>query len=406
MPANYQHKLQIIGGLKSDDSARTLEGWASRYGEVDAAGDIVMPGAFSKSLQKRNGDPIPSLWQHKRDMPIGTLDAQERPEGLWIKIKFDNTMWADEAYKSAKAGSVKGLSIGYDALKTSKDPLVKARNGAPATRLEEIELHEVSPVTFPCLDTARIVSVKSAFGDEWVTAMESKATPGQVAVGDFVSWGDGDAPSIGKIQYLYDAPADNLPPDAAPTPAAPWITVQVYATAPDGTVQPTETNVELPLLDVVPMEKGAQGPASGPGDTDVNPAETSAAADSSGTIPAAPDMEDPLVVLDSILTHMDGLTTGFRAFRAILAGASGEEATEPAPPAETPAPQGQGANSPGMGAPPYITGASAPPHAGKNAAMEQVKGLMGSVKSARESAILTDGFRRIADLLQTTTVRA
>lgn len=403
MPKNYQHKLQIIGGFKADDAARTVEGWASRYGELDAAGDIVAPGAFTKSLQEHGDDPIPFLWQHKRDMPIGTLEAQDRAEGLWVKAKFDDTMQANEAYKSVKSRAVKGFSIGYDALETEPDGTVKMKNGAPAKRLKAIKLYEVSLVTFPALESARIMSIKSAFGDEWVTSMATKAIPSEVTVGDFVSWGDGDAPSIGKIQYIYDGPADNLPPDAVPTPDAPWITVQVYVTAPDGTMTPAETSVDLPLLDVDALGKSVQGPASGPGDTDVTPASTAAAEE-----PEAPvNMEDPLVVLDSILSHMDGLAGDFRAFRKILANAAGEdeesEENEVEAEAESTA---SGADAPGLGAPPYITGASAPSHTRKARAFGVVKGFMGSVKSARESAILSDGFRRIADLLQTTTKRA
>ena len=42
----------------------TVEGYASLFGEIDQARDMVMPGAFAKSLRVRGVRRIPMLFQH------------------------------------------------------------------------------------------------------------------------------------------------------------------------------------------------------------------------------------------------------------------------------------------------------------------------------------------------------
>lgn len=260
--SQYLHKLQVINGLKTDDAARTAEGWASRYGEVDSYGDVVAPGAFKATLQGRDG-PIPFLWQHKSDQPIGTLQAEDRPEGLWIKATFNRSTQALDAYEHVKSGAVQGFSIGYDAQEVEADKNLRGKNGAPANRLKLIKLYEVSAVTFPALTSARIISVKSAFG-EWVTNMpsETKAEAGSAQVGDLVQWGDGDAPSTGQIDYIFTGPDAGLAdPEAAPTVEDPWIKATIMVPGAEGTLERGETTIEMPLSMVALLGPAAKATA-------------------------------------------------------------------------------------------------------------------------------------------------
>jgi HK97 family phage prohead protease len=73
-------------GSKSRKSPRKdrSKGLLSPYGNVDATGDVVEPGAYTKTLKDR-GNKIPLLWQHRRTLPIGELTLEERPDGLWCK---------------------------------------------------------------------------------------------------------------------------------------------------------------------------------------------------------------------------------------------------------------------------------------------------------------------------------
>jgi HK97 family phage prohead protease len=93
------------------DSGR-FEGWASVYGNKDEQGDIVMPGAFAKSLQRQPSVPI--LYQHNTREPIGLGNLTDAPEGL----KIDGNLVLDvpeakKAHSLMRAGVLKGLSIGY-----------------------------------------------------------------------------------------------------------------------------------------------------------------------------------------------------------------------------------------------------------------------------------------------------
>ena len=117
-----------------------------------------MPGAFTKSLTKRN--PA-MLWQHKQDQPVGVWDeVRETPEGLYVKGRILNTALGNDAYELAKHGALKGMSIGY----ATKDSETDRKSGV--RKLKELDLFEVSLVTFPMNDQALISRVKQKPADE------------------------------------------------------------------------------------------------------------------------------------------------------------------------------------------------------------------------------------------------
>jgi HK97 family phage prohead protease len=152
-----EHKHFAIEELKADDETRTIEGFGSIFGNVDSYGDIVVPGAFAKSIAKRK--PA-MLWQHRTDMPIGVWDEmEETAKGLRLKGRILDTTLGEDAYKLAKGGALTGLSIGYSPKGYEIDEKKKVR------KLTEVELFEVSLVTFPANDKATITRVKSASGD-------------------------------------------------------------------------------------------------------------------------------------------------------------------------------------------------------------------------------------------------
>lgn len=130
----------------------SFEGMLSPYGNLDSYGDVVKPGAYTKTLQER-GNKVPMLWQHKTDLPIGELTLEDRPDGLWCKgqLLMADTV-AQRAYLFIKAKIVKGLSIGFESIKDSIENGVR--------QLSEIKLYEGSIVTFPANESALIASVK------------------------------------------------------------------------------------------------------------------------------------------------------------------------------------------------------------------------------------------------------
>lgn len=139
--------------IKDISETGAFDGILSTYGNIDLGGDMVMPGAFAKSIKDR-GTEIPLLWQHQSDNPIGTLVLQDGPDALRVKGQLLMELpEARKAYLLAKARIVKGLSIGFETVKDAIEDGVR--------KLKEIKLYEGSMVTFPMNESAVITAVKA-----------------------------------------------------------------------------------------------------------------------------------------------------------------------------------------------------------------------------------------------------
>ena len=148
---NKQRRLRMT--LKSLNEDGSFEGCLSPYNNVDDGGDLVEPGAYTKTLQE-NGSTIPMLWQHDTKTPIGQLTLDDRADGLYCKGQLELEIpEAKKAYILLKAKIIKGLSIGYDAIKAQVVDGVR--------RLKEVRLWEGSVVTFPMNTLALVTDVKA-----------------------------------------------------------------------------------------------------------------------------------------------------------------------------------------------------------------------------------------------------
>jgi uncharacterized protein len=148
--------------LKFVAESGTFEGYASVFHVTDSANDRIAPGAFEKSLQKAYAEDRlpPLLWQHDAQQPIGIWhEMQEDSHGLFVRgeLFVNDITQAREAYKLMRENVVTGLSIGYRTIQSERD----AKTGARI--LTEIELLEISMVTFPANPLARVRQVKSLF---------------------------------------------------------------------------------------------------------------------------------------------------------------------------------------------------------------------------------------------------
>lgn len=156
-----KNKLHVGLKIKSVSETGEFEGYGSVFGVKDSYSDIVVKGAFQKSLDKwkeKGGFPA-LLWQHKMDEPIGIYtEMSEDDNGLKLKgrLLIDDDPLAKRAHAHMKAGSLTGLSIGY-ALNDYDYDSVK-----DAFILKDIDLWEVSLVTFPANESAVISDVKTA----------------------------------------------------------------------------------------------------------------------------------------------------------------------------------------------------------------------------------------------------
>jgi uncharacterized protein len=141
---------------KEPDQDGLFEGYASVFGIVDHGMDVVERGAFGKSLG--SGRKVKMLWQHDPQKVIGVWDEiAEDERGLYVKGRLlKGVAQAEEAMVLMRAGALDSMSIGYRTIEA-----VPEGNGR-IRKLMEVELHEVSLVTFPMLPDAKVTAVKSA----------------------------------------------------------------------------------------------------------------------------------------------------------------------------------------------------------------------------------------------------
>ncbi len=152
---DLEHKFARFGdGLSVTDDA-VIEGYASLFGQVDQGSDVVQRGAYRGSLDRlaRAGQRVKMLWQHDPAQPIGVWDeVREDDKGLWVKGRLlESTQKGREAAELIRAGAMDGLSIGYRTKRAVK-------NDRGQRVLTELELWEVSLVTFPMLPSARVAA--------------------------------------------------------------------------------------------------------------------------------------------------------------------------------------------------------------------------------------------------------
>lgn len=147
---DFPLELKDVG----DDGA--IEGIAAAYNNVDLGGDIVLPGAFTKTLKGRK--TLPMLMYHDNRRPVGVWNAfEDGDRGLKLKGRITTaTVDGTEALALARDGALAGLSIGYRS--------VKERYTDQARELIEVVLMETSLVAVPMNDRAQITRVKDITG--------------------------------------------------------------------------------------------------------------------------------------------------------------------------------------------------------------------------------------------------
>ncbi len=153
------NKFNVPFELKFLAETGVFEGYASVFNVVDSVYDKIAPAAFRESLAacRKAGRLPPLLWQHDALEPIGAWrEMHEDGHGLFVKgdLFINDIALAKEAYKLLKENVVTGLSIGY----RTKESHREQKNGVRV--LTKLDLLEVSLVTFPANEMARVTGVK------------------------------------------------------------------------------------------------------------------------------------------------------------------------------------------------------------------------------------------------------
>jgi len=150
-----QHKAAAFEIKKEPDQDGAFEGYASVFGIVDQGMDVVERGAFGKSIG--SGRKVKMLWQHDQQKVIGVWDeVKEDERGLFVSGRLlKGVAQAEEAMVLMRNGAIDSMSIGYRTIEAIPE------GGGRIRKLMEVELHEISLVTFPMLPDAKVTAMKS-----------------------------------------------------------------------------------------------------------------------------------------------------------------------------------------------------------------------------------------------------
>ena len=135
---------------------------------LDNHNDVIMPGAFSRTIRKQHsGKQIKLLWQHHTDEPIGSFSViKEDKNGLYVEGNLAlDVQRGNEAYSLLRSGALEGLSIGYTAKTFHFDEKTGYRY------LTDVDLWEISVVTFPANPDAAITHEKESLPQEKTDAL-------------------------------------------------------------------------------------------------------------------------------------------------------------------------------------------------------------------------------------------
>jgi HK97 family phage prohead protease len=187
--------------VKAEEGAPdgTITGYGSIFDAVDSYGEATVKGCFKKSLAawRKSKRPIKMLWNHSSLEPIGGwYDFEEDDVGLKLSGKLNlDVRRAQETWALIKAREIDGLSIGYFEVKA--DPYDWDGMAEGPRKLYELDLREVSPVTFPALKEAQLDPVKAKrLRGELLTVREF-----QTALREKMGWSRSFAEDVATLGY-------------------------------------------------------------------------------------------------------------------------------------------------------------------------------------------------------------
>lgn len=155
------------------DGKMTFSGYGAVFGNVDSYGDVIAPGAFAKSLASHYSEGSQPLMFLNHDafgsLPIGRwTDMAEDGHGLKVHGELLDTQMGRDTYTALKAGAINGLSIGFRPIEFA----TRSKPEDPRRTLKAVDLVEVSVVTLPANQKARVSAVKSMGEDMDVRQLE------------------------------------------------------------------------------------------------------------------------------------------------------------------------------------------------------------------------------------------
>ncbi len=141
--------------LKREKIKMKIRGYASLFNRVDLAGDVVFQAAFDQCLKNRAPKQIKMLYHHDVTKPVGCWQKIiSTKKGLWVEGDIAiRSHYGKDLAALIEVGALDGLSIGFRVLKAVRGQM-KQRH------IKEIDLLEISFVTFPMQPAARVITKK------------------------------------------------------------------------------------------------------------------------------------------------------------------------------------------------------------------------------------------------------
>ena len=158
---SMEHKIFTFSLSDLDAEGRTLEGYASTFGNVDHTSDIIHAGAFSKTIVER-GNKIKFLWNHDTSEVIGKIQhLAEDTHGLFMRAIISDTSRGRDALALLKDGAVSEMSIGFTPVSGGTN-YERDGDGKTVRHLKEIKLYEISITPFPANESAVVTALKES----------------------------------------------------------------------------------------------------------------------------------------------------------------------------------------------------------------------------------------------------
>lgn len=164
----HMHKAFKLASFKAADQALGIfEAVVAVFDNVDRAGDMIVKGAFTKTLAswKERGRPIPVIFSHEwdnLDAHIGeVLEAEEVEKGLRIKAQLEmDEPFAQRVYKKMSKGTLAEFSFAYDVVASEEMDRGEGATPRKVNKLTELELLEVGPCLVGMNPETELIGVK------------------------------------------------------------------------------------------------------------------------------------------------------------------------------------------------------------------------------------------------------
>ncbi|RHO68247.1 HK97 family phage prohead protease [Parabacteroides sp. AF48-14] len=153
-----------IKDITINSESRRISGYAAVFGNKDKAGDILIKGCFSKSIQERGpqsnaNDKIIHLWMHNMNEPVGKIVTLiEDDKGLYFEADIDEIDLGDREIKQLESGTLNQFSIGYSYVWDKID----YDSEKDAFIVKEVVLYEISVVSIGCNGETYYAGLKTA----------------------------------------------------------------------------------------------------------------------------------------------------------------------------------------------------------------------------------------------------